>query len=171
MATISIDYDSKGDIELILEKKDQCSVEATQPDAQSSEPEEPTKFDIGPVAIGVREFRLRVSSLKLISSSRYFQTMLEGSRFPEGRELQEHGFVSVELLDLEDDPTAMMIILGILYGANIRTEVDLPTLEKVAVLVDKYQWHTVVTPHATSWFGKLVGSQGLPDVFDNTLLV
>ena len=78
MATISIDYDSKGDVELILGKKDNTPLnQAAQQDSQSSEQEEPVKYNVGPLGIKVKEFRLRVSSFKLISSSRYFQKMLE----------------------------------------------------------------------------------------------
>ncbi|KAN0103381.1 hypothetical protein V8E51_011694 [Hyaloscypha variabilis] len=174
MATISIDYDSKGDVELILGKRDNTPLnQAAQQDSKSSEQEEPVKYNVGPLGFKVKEVRLRVSSFKLISSSRYFQTMLEGSRFREGKELKELGFIEIELLDPEDEPTAMMIILGILYGTDIQVpiELDLPTLEKVAILVDKYQWHALVTPHAISWFDKLLDSQGLPNVFDETLLV
>jgi len=174
MATISIDYDSKGDVELILGKKDNTPLnQAAQQDSESSEQEEPVKYNVGPLGFKVKEVRLRVSSFKLISFSPYFQTMLEGSRFREGKELEEHGFIEIELLDPEDEPTAMIIILGILYETDIQVliELDLPTLEKVAILVDKYQWHALVTPHAISWFDKLLDSQGLPNVFDETLLV
>lgn len=169
MATISIDYDSNGDIELILEEKDNTPLnQAAQQASPSSEQEKPAKYNVGPLSVKVKEVRLRVSSLKLISSSRYFQAMLEGSRFHEGEELKEHGFVEIKLLDPEDEPTAMMIILGILYENDVQVpiELDLPTLDKVAVLVDKYQWHALVTPHAISWFDSLMNSPGLPDVSD-----
>lgn len=174
MATISIDYDSKGDVELILEMKDNTPLnEAKQPASLQGEKDNPTNYNVGPIGVKVKVVRLRVSSLKLISSSRYFQAMLEGSGFSESEELKEHGFVQVELLDPEDDPTATMIILGILYGEDVQvpTELDLATLANVAVLVDKYQWHELVTPHAISWFDSLLNSQGLPDAFDESLLM
>ncbi|KAE8454334.1 hypothetical protein EG329_005259 [Mollisiaceae sp. DMI_Dod_QoI] len=99
--------------------------------------------------------------------------MLEGSRFREGKELKEHGSVKIELSDPEDDPTAMMIILGILYGDDVQVpiELDLPTLCKVAVLADKYQWHALVTPHVISWFDIFANSHGLPTVFNTNLLM
>jgi hypothetical protein len=99
--------------------------------------------------------------------------MLEGPGFREGRELKEHGFVKIELLDPEDDPRATMVVLGILYGNNVQlpVDLDLPTLHKVAVLVDKYQWHELVTPHAISWFDQLSESQGIPITFHETLLM
>ena len=128
MATISIDYDSNGDIELILEEKDNTPLnQAAQQASPSSEQEKPAKYNVGPLSVKVKEVRLRVSSLKLISSSRYFQAMLEGSRFHEGEELKEHGFVEIKLLDPEDEPTAMMIILGILYENDVQVPIELAT--------------------------------------------
>lgn len=55
----------------------------------------------------------------------------------------------------------MMIILGILYGKDVRTPKDIhfPILEKVTVLVDKFQWHALVAPHATSWYESLAGNR------------
>jgi hypothetical protein len=172
MATISIDCDSNGDVELILEEKDNTPLNQAAPQASpSSEQEKPAKYNVGPLGVKVKEVHLRVSSLKLISSSRYFQAMLEGSGFREGEELKEHGFVEIKLLDSEDEPTAMMIILGILYENDVQVpiELDLPTL--VAVLVDKYQWHALVTPHAISWFDSLLNSQGLPDASDKAFWI
>jgi hypothetical protein len=173
MATISIDYDSNGDVELILQQtENNCFNQAAKQAPQANGHEKPVEYKIGPIGVKVKEFRLRVSSMKLISSSRYFQAMLEGPGFREGKELKEHGFITIELLDPEDEPTAMMIVLGILYGNDFQVpiDLDLPTFYKVAVLVDKYQWHGLVTPHATSWFDRHVNSQGLQDVFDNSLL-
>jgi hypothetical protein len=173
MATVFIDYDSNGDVELILEQKHDTPLhEAAEQASQLSEQEESSRYNVGPLSIKVKEFRLRVSSVKLTSSSDYFRAMLEGSGFREGEELKTHGSVSIELSDPEDEPTAMMIILGILYENNVQvpSELDLPTLEKVAVLVDKYQWHVLVTPRAISWFDRLLNSKGLPDNFDETVL-
>jgi hypothetical protein len=107
---------------------------------------------VGPLVVNAKEVRLRVSALKLASSSSYFQAMLESSTFVEGRELKENGFVQVKLLGQEDDPTAMIIILGIMYENNVEvpTEMDISMMEKVAVLIDKYQWHALAAPHANS---------------------
>jgi hypothetical protein len=174
MATISIDYDSNGDVELILKKQpDTFLDQAEQQLSPSAEPKTSAKYNVGPLGVNIKGVRLRVSSLKLISTSRYFQAMLEGSGFRESNELQEHGYVEIELSDPEDDPTAMMLILGILYGNEVQVpkEVDLPTLEKVAILVDKYEWHALVLPYGTSWFDNLAQTRGLPDTFDKTLLV
>ncbi|KAH8803295.1 hypothetical protein F5884DRAFT_711969 [Xylogone sp. PMI_703] len=196
MATISINYDSNGDVELILGMENTClkpeaqkallstkqeespprmqeGPSSNKEDPASGKQEEYAKYSVGPLSIITKEIRLRVSSLKLISSSRYFQGMFEGPAFCERKELIEHGFVEIELLDPDDDPTAMMIILGILYetSTQVPPRLDLQMLYKVTVLVDKYQWHTLVAPHAISWFDGLVDSQGLPDKFDQTLLM
>lgn len=184
MATVSIDYDSHGDVELILEQKDITNQSAQsdqflalleQTDGEPSPSRElrrATRCTMVPLGIKVKKFRLRVSSLKLISSSPYFQAMFGGSGFREHRELRENGFVAIELLDPEEDATAMMIVLGILYGNDIEVpmNLDLSTLHRVAVLADKYQWHALVAPYATSWFEKLIESTGLPDTIDENLL-
>ena len=173
MATISIDYDSNGDVELVLSKNTAADQPAPQSSLPSTEQQMLPNFVVGCVNIKVKEVRLRASSNKLVSSSRYFQAMLESSRFREAEELKEHGLVVIELSDPEDDPTAMMIVLGILYSsdAQMPTDVDLQTLHNVATLVDKYHWHETVAPRAISWFDKLVASQGLPDTFEETLLM
>lgn len=169
MATISIDFDSKADVELVLHGKDNTWLDQAGQQAPSSS----EKCNVGPLGIKITQVRLRVSSLKLMSSSLYFQAMLEGPAFREGKELKEHSFVEIELSDPEDEPTAAMIVLGILYGNDVQVpvELDLPMQYKVAVLVDKYQWHALVTPHATSWFDRLSDSQGFPDAVDDTLLM
>lgn len=47
MVTISIDYDSNGDVELILEKKDNTPLnQAAQQASQSSEQQEPVKYKV-----------------------------------------------------------------------------------------------------------------------------
>ena len=112
-----------------------------------NEQEPPAKlprYSSGPTIVAAKEIRLRVSSLKLITSSRYFQVMLEGDTFPEGRELREHGLVLVELLRPRGRPDSHDDFLDIRHGNDVKllTGLNLPGLEKVAVLVDKYQWHT-----------------------------
>jgi hypothetical protein len=99
MMTISIDYDSNGDVELIFEKTDNCHNQAAKQTLLSSGQEKTAGYNVGPLGVEVREVRLRVSSRKLISSSRCFQAMFEGHGFREGKELKEHGFVKIELLN------------------------------------------------------------------------
>jgi hypothetical protein len=154
MATISIDYDPNGDVELVL---------------QHSDEDESRTYNMGLIGVKVKEVRLRVSSLRLVASSRHFKAMLD---FQEGKELKQHGSVEIELCDPEDDPTAMAIILSILHEKEVYLpiDMDLPLLFKVTVLVDKYHWHDMVTPYATLWFDSLVDSLGLPEDFDDNLL-
>jgi hypothetical protein len=173
MATISVDYDSNGDVELIFEEKTAADQVAPQGGSSSDEQQMRRKYVVGHLDVNVKKVRLRVSSSKLMSSSRYFHAMFEGSRFREAEELKERGFVTIELSDPEDDPTAMMIVLGILYSNDVKvpTDIDLQTLHKITTLVDKYHWHATVVPLAISWLDKLEGSQGLPGAFDETLLM
>jgi len=172
---MSIDYDSNGDVELVLEHKDTTHhhQDTQQPLPEGGQsPIARSKYNVGPLAVHVKEVHLRVSALKLASSSPYFQAMLEGPTFPEGRTLKESGFIQVKLLGPEDDPTAMMIVLGIIYEDNVDVpaEMDISMLEKVAILIDKYQWHALVTPHATSWYEGLMKSLGPPDGSDLEIL-
>jgi hypothetical protein len=174
MATISIDYHSSGDVELILQEKEYVRLDqATDQASPSSEERKAAMYNVGLLDVKVKEVHLRVSSLRLVSSSPYFRAMLEDSRFPEGIELKEHGFVQIQLSEPEDEPTAMMIILGVLYEKDVQlpTKIDLPTLHKVAVLVDKYQWHVPITPYAVLWFDGLANNEGFPKSFDGSTLM
>ncbi|KAF2021423.1 hypothetical protein BU24DRAFT_487848 [Aaosphaeria arxii CBS 175.79] len=164
MATITIDYGSNSDVELVLP----ANIATTPLDL-----EVPPNFTYGNTKVRVKEFRLRASSEKLMSSSSYFRAMFDGIRFREAQDLKEHGFAAVQLLDPEDDPSAMQIILGILYSSDVQVpdDIDLQTLYDIAKLVDKYFWHESVAPRAVSWFERLQGSQGLPDSFDETLFM
>ncbi|PMD24653.1 hypothetical protein NA56DRAFT_643173 [Hyaloscypha hepaticicola] len=171
MATISIDYDSsQGDVELILEDREDPRLHQAEDEASTSC--EQTKVALYNVVVKVKEIHLRVSSLRLASSSEYFRAMLEGSRFPEGQALKDNGFVRIRLSDPEDKPEAIMIIIGVLYEKDVQlpTKIDFQTLQKVAVLVDKYQWHIPITPHMISWFDGLKDSPEFPIAFDEDLL-
>lgn len=130
------------------------------------------QYNLGPLGIKVKQVHLRVSSSKLICSPRRFQALLENSEFEEACTLREKGSLELELLDPEDDPTAMMIILGIMYGKDVRvpSEIDFAMLEKVTILVDKYQWHALVNSHAKSWFDSVLDQVGIPQGFYATLL-
>jgi hypothetical protein len=97
--------------------------------------------------------------------------MLEGS-LREATQLREQGFVEIALPDPEDDPTAMMIIIGILYGktVDLPETVEISLLEKIATITDKYEWHELVTPFGIDWFDKIVLQDGLPSDFNDKLL-
>ena len=171
MATISIDYDSsQGDVELILEDREDSRLDKAEDEA--SKLIEQPKAALYNVRVKVKEIHLRVSSLRLASSSEYFRAMLEGSQFPEGKQLKENGLVQVRLSDPEDKPEAFMIVLSALYEKDIEmpTKIGFQTLQNVAVLVDKYQWHVPITPHAISWFDGLESTPAFPKSFDGDLL-
>lgn len=154
MASFVLEYDPAGDVQLILEGKFG------------------DRFDIGPLGVSMGKVQLRTSSEKLISSSRYFKAMFERSRFSEAMELEEHGSIEIPLSEPEDDPTAMMIVLGILHNDQffLLRDMDLWLLDRLATLVDKYEWHALVTPRARMSFDSLVQSKGLPHRFDQDLL-
>lgn len=167
MATISIDYDSSGDVELILQNHIDFG-------AGEAEKQDVPTYHVAMLKLEVKGVRLRVSSSKLITSSRYFQAMLGGDVFNEGRELKEHGFVKIEMLNPEDDPDAMMIILGILYnnkGVQITDTLESSMLYKIAVLVDKYEWYKPVINHAVSWYQKIVQAKTLPNTVGDDLFM
>jgi BTB/POZ domain-containing protein len=172
MATISIDYDSsQGDVELILEDREDSRLD--QAEDEASKLSEQTKAALYNVRVKVKEIHLRVSSLRLASSSEYFRAMLEGSQFAEGKQLKENGTVQIRLSDPEDKPEAFMIILGALYekNAQLPTKIDFQTLQEVAVLVDKYQWHVPMTPHMISWFDSLRNSPVFPQSYSKDILI
>ncbi|KAH8805128.1 hypothetical protein F5884DRAFT_885137 [Xylogone sp. PMI_703] len=172
MSTVSIDFDSDGDVELVLEKEDTAFLKAAQPPSESRHDGQPALCSVGPLSVKFTEFRLRVSSLKLISSSCYFRGMFEGPSFRESKELKENGFVEIDLVDTDDEPAAVMIILGILYGSEVQVpaKLDFQTLYSVSILVDKYGWHALVTPHAISWLDNLLGSGDYSHVSHHDLL-
>lgn len=172
MATISIDYDSsQADVELILEDREDSRLD--QAEDEASKLSEQTKAALYNVGVKVKEIHLRVSSLRLASSSEYFRAMLEGSRFPEGKQLKENGFVQIRLSDPEDKPEAFMIVLSALYEKDIQlpTKIEFQTLQNVAVLIDKYQWHAPITPHVISWFDDLQSTPAFSNSFDEDLLM
>lgn len=72
--------------------------------------------------------------------------------------MAENGTVDIPLAD--DDLGALKLMLGILHDDKLQipVKIDLTLLTKVAVLVDKYQWHSLVAPHAESWLGSLVAA-------------
>jgi hypothetical protein len=178
MATLSIDYDPSGDVKLVLVEKE--SPQTSSSDQNSSietRPESlPSVYGLGLVHMKVRQVHLRVSSSKLIASSCYFDAMLNGARFKEGKELEEKGFVTIELLHPEDDPTAMMVILAILYCADpnitsiVPANMELKNLEKLTILVDKYQWQDIVQPYAVVWFNRIWDTKKMPEAFEEILL-
>ncbi|KAF2669723.1 hypothetical protein BT63DRAFT_267691 [Microthyrium microscopicum] len=123
------------------------------------------KHKMGLLELEVKESRFLVSSARLIASSQYWSSMLSGPSFREGLELKEKGSVKI---DLDDDPTAMMIILGIMHdnSAHVPDKVDWKTLYLIAVITDKYRWHKLVAPHAHAWLEAF----GAPKIYNDSTL-
>ncbi|KAF2436229.1 hypothetical protein EJ08DRAFT_645232 [Tothia fuscella] len=159
MATISIGYDSAGDVELILQ-------ESTDIDTKKL-----GNYNLGPSNVKVKQVHLRVSCEKLISSSQCFRAMLEDSKFREGSELKKQGHIEIELLEPEDEPQPLMLIIGTLYHENTTapTSISLSMLYQVAILVDKFQWHDLMGPMSASWFMALVQPK-FPDAFSTEVV-
>ena len=119
------------------------------------------------------ETRRWVSSKWLMSTTKYFQEWLVDTTFPENGKLEEEGFIQLLLSAPESDLEAFNRIIDMLYvyenGHLVETEVDFPWLHRIAMLVEKYHWHSVLSP-AKCWFENLVESQGLPESFGSTLM-
>jgi hypothetical protein len=101
--------------------------------------------------------RIRVSSKHLILASHYFRSILRGD-FKEGVDLRTTKVTEIPLV--EDHPAALLILLNIIYGHTRRVPraVDFRILTRIAVLVDKYQFHEVAEMFTNTWVEKLRGS-------------
>ena len=101
------------------------------------------------------EVRLLVSSRHMRLVSPVFKAMLQSGNFKEGRELSSAGKVEVSLPD--DDPDAFIIIMDIIHGRNRRVPkvIDMETLIRIAMLVDKYQMVEAVEAFSDMWIEKL----------------
>lgn len=147
MATISIDFDSSGDVELILQNR---PVPAPNP---GNEEETESNWEFGSLDVKFKEVRLRVSSEKLMSCSDYFRATLPTPRFREGEEFAENGSMTLNFSQPEDDAESMMIILGILYESEVQvpTRLSVQKLYNMATLVDKLQCQETVAFQAREW--------------------
>jgi hypothetical protein len=169
MSTLFLDYDSMGDVELILERME--GPPPTEDSEQNSEDATVMEFDVGSLTLELKKLCLRVSSEKLTSSSHYFQAMFKESRFRESADLKNNGNAKINLPWPEHDPFAITIIMGILHGSSVTLpdQVDLPMLENIATLVDKYDLRNDVTPHATQWAEDLLRREKPPKDFNDRL--
>jgi hypothetical protein len=91
-----------------------------------------------------------VSSKHVSLASPVFKAMLQ-HKFIEGESLRKDGKVDVPLPD--DEPMAFAILMKIVHAQNdtVPTEVDLPTLINIAILVDKYRLHACVSAFTSLW--------------------
>ena len=93
---------------------------------------------------------LIVASKILTLASPVFDKMLN-STFREGIAKTTEGKVTIRLP--EDDPEAMTILCRALHHVNrlIPGHLDTALLEKIAILCNKYDCTTALTPHAKVW--------------------
>jgi hypothetical protein len=107
--------------------------------------------------------RIRVSSKHLILASPYFRSMLQGD-FKEGVDLRTTGAAEIRLVG--GHPAALLILLNIIHGHTRRVprNVDFRMLTRIAVLVDKYQFHEVAEMFTDTWVEKLKGGSLTDDL-------
>ena len=95
-----------------------------------------------------------VSSRHMILASAVFKAMLSRD-FNEGITLEKQGKLEIHLPD--DDPAALLIVLNVIHGhiRNVPRQIDLQTLTKIAVLVDKYEFHESIEWFSDVWIDHL----------------
>lgn len=111
----------------------------------------------------------RLSSRYLISASLYFRKMLTG---PWKENTSRSG--SLYNVDASNwDEEAFNILMNILHGNinNIPQSVDLELLGKIAVLVDYYKCHDVVTLHVSPWIDELKRTEGVARKYSRNLVL
>ncbi|KAG9239666.1 hypothetical protein BJ875DRAFT_436421 [Amylocarpus encephaloides] len=107
-----------------------------------------------------KEIRMLVSSKHLSLASKVFKSMFQLG-FTESKHLRKNGKLEMTLPD--DDPVAFALLMCIVHAKNklIPPEIDLPTLERLEISVDKYGFQESAQYWAESYIEKL--GQGLPD--------
>ena len=100
------------------------------------------------------QVNMLVSSKHMILASPVFAAMLK-VEFKEGSTLESKGHAEILLPD--DDPQASIILLNIIHGRpkKVPRRIDLLLLQKLAILVDKYQMQEVVAVFSEIWIGIL----------------
>ena len=107
---------------------------------------------------------MRVSSQHIMLASSVFKAMLS-REFKEGVTLQKQGLLELPLPD--DDPKALLILLNIIHGHvwDVSRQINLQMLTKIAILVDKYEFHESIALFSEIWIEKLEAT--LPTSFTN----
>ncbi|KAI0383036.1 hypothetical protein F5Y04DRAFT_251680 [Hypomontagnella monticulosa] len=100
------------------------------------------------------EYRYLVSSRHLILASKYFKTTLQGP-WKEATSTDADGRHTIHAHDW--DPSALLVLMHILHNRpnSVPREIDLEEFAKLAVLVDYYRCHEVVSIYADIWKSKL----------------
>ncbi|KAN0092035.1 hypothetical protein V8E51_017882 [Hyaloscypha variabilis] len=164
--TFTCKYDSNGDVELVVQEKMENAVGQFQsPDVLAKM----VRFSLSGVCLRAR---LWVSSQQLISSSEYFQRMLEDTAFPEGKKLKGNGVVQIQLSELEDKMiTFLLSLIFCIRGKAIYLLMS--TLR--CCTIPQWLWTNTSgkhwsLPRARTWFHALVRDTGLPVHFSPSLM-
>lgn len=159
------DYEAKRPA---VEAEDATSIEQSEEDPSTSAP----TSDIGTLdapSVLVKEegmeFEMLVSSKRLMLASPVFKAIFE-SHLLEGQLLKKRR-TDIHLPD--DDPKAIIILLGAIHGPpdKIPQKISLRTLVQLSVLVDKYEALESIKPYVEAWIvdlwrpGKLTRSDVL----------
>ena len=98
---------------------------------------------------------LRVSSAHLIVSSLIFRAMLKTHPTQESETLKKDGSVTIPLPD--DNFEAFRIIMDVIHVRSNRVpkRTLLPVLTRIAVAVDKYEWHVAMAHYSEGWISGL----------------
>ncbi|MCJ1441771.1 MAG: hypothetical protein MMC23_002263 [Stictis urceolatum] len=96
------------------------------------------------------DLHIRVSSKHLIFASPVFKALLS-PHFEEGSTLASTGRVDLPLP--EDDPRAMLSLLGVIHNRfqHVPDTLDSDELIDVAILVDKYELHDATHLQTEKW--------------------
>ncbi len=109
--------------------------------------------------------RIKVSSKHLGLASTTLKSRLQFADAPNEADGRVH-------LRLEGvDPTAVKIVLDAVHGRGRRVpkSVDVETLAKIAVFVDRFQLHEAVEVYADRWIGQL--EQSVPATYNRDLIL
>ena len=114
------------------------------------------------------EFRLKVSSKHLSLASSHFKNQFKW-KWTDPDAAQPDGRVHIQLDGF--DPTAVTIVMNIIHGRSRRVPkiIDIETLAKVAVFVEKFQFHEAVDIYIDNWLGQL--EKSLPTEYNRDLVL
>lgn len=140
-------FDPHGDVVLVLNRHQEASPIA---------PTTLTREGIASGSDGLRPISVNmlVSSKHMILASSVFAAMLKVD-YKEGSTLESKG--KVEILLPDDEPDVFTILLNIIHGRTkkVPRRIDLVSLTKLSILVDKYQMHEAVGVFAEIWIEAL----------------
>ncbi|KAK0630339.1 hypothetical protein B0T17DRAFT_218987 [Bombardia bombarda] len=163
------EVDPEADVLLILPPYDPTSFAPWTEDAPS--------FHNGALADGRTSssspgLRIKVSSKHLSLASRPFRNKLQLASAGKNSLKQSDGRVHLSLSP-EFDPKAVTIVMNAIHGrgSKVPKSVDIETLAKIALFVDRFQLLDAVEVYADRWVSKLVEGGGLPAEYGRGLVL